>query len=420
MNWRFLTVALGVWLATGCKNAAPPSPADAAVGAQPPIAKSPAPTGAVKTSAAVGAASAPVEAEPYALPAGQTLGDALPPLPAPAAVLGGGGGGGGALLQAKTGCAADAADDFTLAKRLEVAFAPAKAGEPAQVLETCLLQKTGDRQDKVADTGKAFTVVAAFADDSRVAHTFEPLARPPQTLPAERRKAGHEGGGWASIIATGDPERPILALISGRFYDGALGEEVHFVRQARLLRKGPSGWQWHDFAKRSHTSIDDDHLRALCAGKADAAAADRAAGALQAACDQVQARDGAAAKAEARLAVRKKRPAGAAGGTAATDGDPQSIWLRDARAALAKGDFGQAIDTALLVDVVCGEAVGEAHSLIKDALAAQNVELQRPQPAQTLNDLCEPLPDKPAPKRPREAATKGKPDKPGSSGDPPP
>lgn len=399
-----LMVAAVACAACGNKPAEPEQPAPA-----------PEPAAAVAGKVAAPApAKAPtlaaLDPEPMQLPAGQTLGDALPKVPAPAPLLGGSGGGGGATVQAKNGCGADLPDDFVVAKRVEVAFAPAKPGDPAPVLETCLLQKTVERADKVAEAGKQFSVVAAFADDTKVSFAFEQMVRPAKTLPPERQKSGHEGGGWASLIATGDPLRPILAVVSGRFYDGELGEEVHFVRQSRLLQQTPSGWAWQPFAERRHLSLDGDHLRALCAGKADASAADRAAGALQAACDKAQALESEVAKAEARLATRKKRLAGAAGGTAATDADPQSIWLRDARGLLQKGDFNGAIETALQADVVCGEAVGEAHAIIKDALAAEKVEPQRPQPALAMNDLCEPLPDKPAPKRPRDNSPKAKAD----------
>lgn len=357
------------------------------------------------------APEAPLDPEPYALPAGQTLGDALPQLPAPAPRLAGGGSAGGAVLQAKSGCAADVPDEYTLVRRVELTYPATKPGDPAQVLEVCLLQKTVDRADSVAEGGKAFLVVAAFADETKVSHPFEQLTRPPTTLPPERQKSGHDGGSWAGLFATGDTDRPALAVVSARFYDGPLGEEVQFVRASRLLTKAAQGWQWVPLASRTHRSVDLEHLRALCSGKADASAADKAAGALAVACERAEAVETEAAKAETRLATRKKRLAGAGGGQAASDPDPQSIWLRDARVALAKGEFAAAIETALHVDVVCGEAVAEAHAVVKDALAAQRLEPLRAQPQQTLSELCEPLPDKPAPRRPREAPAKGKPDK---------
>ena len=341
--------------------------------------------------------------EPFALPAGQTLGDALPQVPPAAPLLRAGGGPVAAgTLQAKTGCAQDAPDEFSLAKRLEIAYPAAKEGAPSAILEVCLLQKTLDRQDKVAQSGKQFEVVAAFADDSRAAHTFDETTRPAKTLPPERQASGHDGGGWAGLIATGDPDRPVLAVVSGRFYDGALGEEVHFVRHARLLQKVGAAWAWQPLVERAHSSLDVEHLRALCGGKADASAADKAAGALQAACDRLQLAEGDAAKTEARLALRKRRLNGLGGGKPESDADPQAIWLRDAKAQLAANDADGAVQTALKVDAVCGEPVGEAHGIIRDALAARKAEPVRAMPAQPVNDVCEPLPDKPAPKRPRE------------------
>jgi len=363
-----------------------------------------------RATSSTATAEVAIEAEPYALPAGHTLGDALPAVPPPAPRLGGGGTNGGAVLQAKTGCASDAPDDYALARRVELTYPPAKAGDPAQVVEVCLLQRTVERADKVAESGKAFLVVAAFADDTRVSHAFDPLTRQPTTLPPERRRAGHDAGAWAGLFATGDPERPALAVVSARFYDGALGEEVQFARASRLLRNTAHGWQWSPFANRAHASMDVEHLRALCAGKADASPADKAAGPLAVACERADAAEVELAKAEARLATRKRRIAGGSGGQAASDADPQSIWLRDARAALSKGDYAVAIDTALQVDVVCGEAVAEAHAVVRDALTAQHLEPLRTQPQQSLSVLCEPLPDKPVPRRPREAAIKGKPE----------
>ncbi len=406
LRWTATVAAVSVAACQGKPPAPPAAPAPQPAA----VADTAKPLAQPATPAAAPAAA--IEPEPYALPAGQTLGDALPQLPASAPRLGSGGGAvGGAVLQAKTGCAADAPDDYTLVRRVEQTYPPAKPGEPAQVLEVCLLQKPVDRADKVAESGKAFLVVAAFADDSRVSHTFEQLARPPTALPPERQKAGHDGGSWAGLFATGDPDRPALAVVSGRFYDGALGEDVQFLRVARLLTKTAQGWQWSALAERSHKSVDLEHLRALCAGKADASPADRAAGALAAACDRVDAVETEAATADARMATRKKRLAGAGGGKPETDPDPQSIWLRDARAALAKGDPGAAIETALKVDVVCGEAVSETHAIVKEALGALKVEPLRAQPQQTLGELCEPLPDKPAPRRPRETTAKGKPEK---------
>ena len=56
--------------------------------------------------------------------------------------------------------------------------------------------------------------------------------------------------------------------------------------------------------------------------------------------------------------------------------------------------------------MVCGEATRDAHAIVADALVEGHVTPARVSPNQPLGDLCEPLPDKPAPKRQRAEAEK--------------
>ena len=120
-----------------------------------------------------------------------------------------------------------------------------------------------------------------------------------------------------------------------------------------------------------------------------------------------------AAGAAERLALRQKRLKGQGSELAEKDADPQSIWLREARKQLKAGAWQAAIGTALRVDMICGEAVQEAHAIVMDALAEGHVAIAKVAPNQPLAELCEPLPDKPAPKRQRVDPEKpAKPEKP--------
>jgi hypothetical protein len=349
--------------------------------------------------------------EPMDLPAGQTLGDLLPPLPKPAPRLGFANG--GAPEPSGRDCTESAPSGYSLVKRIEVAVPAAKPGGAETTLQGCILHSLdGERSDRVGNTGRKYLLVAVGDDNKPISFEVAALSRAVDKLPPERQKAGHDASGWASLIATGDDSQPFLAVTSGRFYDGALGEEVHFARAAWLLKKTGEAWGWQPLLEKRFVINDFEHLHALCEGRADASAADRAAGTVAAACPLAERQTAHDEQAVARLATRKKRLGGTAGGDAQNDADPQSIWLREAKAALAKGEAAKAIEVALKVDVVCGEATGEAHALVREALAASKRELQRAQPAQTTNDMCEPLSDKPAPKRPKGDAKDAKPAKP--------
>ncbi len=336
-----------------------------------------------------------------ALPAGQTLSDLLPAIPV---LLQRVGGGSPSSAPPEHSCADSEPAGYDLVKQVTLTLPPAAAGQPSQALSVCLFQQfQADRADKITSSGRVYQLLAVQADGSSIAGDLPELARPPKRLPPERVRGGHEATGWAALVASGDAEMPVLAVATARFYDGPLGEEVHFIRQAKVLRRQGAGWAWLPLVERAFSVTDWDHLQALCAGKADACDADRAAGALQVACDKVEAAEATREEGRlARLATRKKRLAGGGGGNADLDPDPQSLWLRDAMAAVRKGEHAKAVELALKVDAMCGESAAEAHALIRESLAAAQLEAVKSQPAQSLVELCEPLADKPAPKRPRQ------------------
>lgn len=401
-------------IACGCGRTAPPqSAAPTAAAASNKPASANADALAAPAAPRSGLTPEQLPEEPMTLPAGHTLGDLLPQIPKPAPQLGATGGAATSAAAGSSDCGDAAPDGFSVVKRVDVLLDPAHPGEAPATMQGCVLQQViGDRADRVASSGRRYLAVAVLPDGKRVTGDVGEIERPSTQLPPERRSGGHDATGWASLIATGDPTRPLLLVVTARFWDGPLGEEVHFVRQSRVLGDGPDGWHWRAGPHRAFSIIDFNHLQALCSGSADASAADRAAGAVAAACDRVATQAAEHdAQALARLAIRKKRLGGAAGGDAATDPDPQSIWLRDAKVALAKANWVQAVTLALQVDVVCGEAATEAHKIIADAMAGQKREPIKAQPAQSTTDLCEPLPDKAPPKRQRadKAAVPAKP-----------
>lgn len=354
---------------------------------------------AAQVVAAPQPAPEPVDAEPpLDLPAGRTPGDLLPPLPTPAPRLGRGGDKPTAVYPS-TGCADLAPQGFALVRSLEVTLPPKAAGELPGVLETCLFQKavdrtTLDRKDKAGHAGRTFHLVAAWPGEAVQALDVEEASRVPRDLPQPLQEAGHDASAWGTLISTGWPDAPVLAVLSARFYDGPLGQEVHWLRDARLLRagKGPAPKEgWQAFEKREFTSLDAEVLR--LAAEKDPSLADKLADREQKAAD--------------RLALRAKWLKGAGDEkVTAAEPDPQALWLRDGRKALQKGDWKLAIELALRVDAVCAEPTSEAHALLKDALQAGQVPPAKVQPAQATVDLCEPLPDKPAPRRKPEPVKK--------------
>lgn len=395
---RHLALTLALIAMAACRGEPAGPAAEAPSGTQAPVT-------AEEPAEAVNPAT-PAEAEGPALdlPAGQTLGDALPPLPLPAPRLGSGAGGEVGVAYPPASCDDLAPEGYNLAKQLSFSVPPATAGDPPGVLDVCLHQKLLDRKDRAGRGGRQFVAIAAWPDGQVQTADFAEFSRPPTNLPAERARAGHDAAAWGTLVATGHARLPVLAVVSGRFYDGTLGDEVHYLREARLLRvpaksadKGAAP-AWQPFERRAFGTVDLAHLEALCEGRSEAGPGPP----LAAACARRDKLTSTQAEAAAgRLAGREKRLAGQAddGAKAATDADPQSIWLREGRKALRKGDATAAIEAALRVDAVCGEAVAEAHSLIGDALVVLDLKAVKVRPAQTTAPLCEPLPDKPAPRR---------------------
>lgn len=344
---------------------------------------------------------AALPADPVGLPQGQTLGDALPPLPPLPRRVGPLPGSQGAA-GAASGCTAGMPKHAVLIERLSLDLAQTGAGAAAPQLVVCLLQLSTVRADRAGNSGRRFRAVAVWPDGNRVVQDLHELARVPLTLPPERAESGHDGSAWGGLVATGDPRRPVMAITSGRFLDGPLGEEVHLLRRAAVLGRRAGSWSWQTVGERASMAFDLPHLRALCKGEATASPADRAGGAVAAACKQATAVETGLRQAAAkRLETRQARLNGQSGGDAAKDPDPQSIWLRDGRAALAASNPEKAIQLAMQIDMVCGDAVREAHALLAEALKLAGVTRQPVKPAQGTQPLCEPLPDRPASKRAR-------------------
>ncbi len=388
-----LAVGLVALLATACADK--DGQDKPAAGKKKPAIAAPTPAG---PAAAVGAEPA------LELPAGQTLGDLLPPLPTPVPRLAHGGADKPSAVYPLAGCADLGPEGFGLVRRLEITLAPTAAGGLPGVLEACLFQKSLERKDRAGRTGKIFHLVAAWPGDAVQALEVEEFARTPKSLPPLRQASGHDASAWGALVATGWPEAPVLAVLSARFYDANLGDEVHWLRDAQLLRTVKGGAKWAAFEKREFMTLDLEQLRLLCEGRGD----EKGAAPLQAACDRFERLAGdQEQQAAERQAVRAKRLKGQGDEKVAPDtADPQAIWLRDARRALKAGSWREAIELALRVDAVCAEPTSEAHALLKDALEKANLPPARVQPAQATMDLCEPLPDKPSPKRKVEVPKK--------------
>lgn len=347
-------------------------------------------------------AAEPVAAEPpLELPAGQTVGDLLPALPTPVPRLAHGGGDKPAAVYPNVGCVDLGPEGFGLVRRLEITLPAGTPGGLPGVLEACLFQKALERKDRVGRTGKIFHLVAAWPGDVVQALEIEEFARPPQNLPPDLQKSGHDASAWGALIATGWPEAPVMAVLSARFYDGILGDEVTWRRDARWLQAAKGGAKWAAFEKRDFATVDLEQLRLLCEGPAE----EKGTAPLQAACDRFERLAGDQERQAAdRQALRAKRLKGQGDDKVTPDAaDPQAIWLRDARRALKANAWREAIELALRADAVCAEPTTEAHAVLKEALEAGHQAPARVQPAQATVDLCEPLPDKPSPKRKLEA-----------------
>ncbi len=343
------------------------------------------------------APAAVAEEPPLALPAGQTPGDLflVPPKLPPRLTTGGDG---GQPAVPTSDCADAGPSGALLVKHLELTLPAAKPGEAPQVVQACLFQNALERTDRTSHSGKQFHIVAVWPGDVNWAMDVAEPEREPSNLPPERSKAGHDATAWGTLIATRLPETPVLAVISSRFIDGNLGEVLQWRRQARLLHVGKG---WLPFEGREFSSVDGEHLRQLCEGKAEYSPADKAAGALQLACDRLsQWQPTHEEQQQAHLTLRNERLLGkGSDAVTAAEEDPQSAWLLAGKRALAKGDWATAAQMALRVEMVCGEPVTEAHALLSEVAKIAALPPIRVQPAQNPVAMCEPLPDKIAPRR---------------------
>jgi len=290
---------------------------------------------------------------------------------------------------------------FVLTRKLEVLTPPAKKGDAIQTLELCLFHKWNKRlENEIGQrTGRRHHFVAAFPGSTAASWTSKEVLRTDLGL----NEAGAKGlaAGWAAIVPTRVPKWPAVAVVSARFYGGELGEEVHYLRRARVLLKSGGRWTWAPLHERAFATLDPRHLKARCADTANAEAAP---------CTDVNGRILRAAKqAVSRLKKRKARLAGKAdrkrkrsrkGAPNAYKGDPdpQASWLRDGHKALNKGDSKLAIRNALRVFAVCGETSRPAADLISKAAKRSKLSLDQVRPNQKAHDLCAPLPDKDPPK----------------------
>jgi hypothetical protein len=323
-------------------------------------------------------------------PAAATPGDALGPLPSAVRRLGRGmTAAGGVALEPDVACdqlAPDAA--WKLTSRTVINRLPAKAGEPTSTVELCLFQKWLSRkdEDKHSRTGKQHLFVAAFPGSDVAAWTSDELEFTPASLPAD---AAVSASGWAAALPTGLAEMPALAVASARFFDGALGEQVHYRRVGRVLRKSRGRWAFTELETIDIKSLDLAHIDATC-GVGGPAGCPEALAAAAAWRKDAKGREHRRAD---RLAGKTARVPGHD-----VDGDPQSEWLREAYADRKHKKANDAALNALRVEVACGEAVTQARELFTSiGVASGGVEQAEPSPK--AGDLCAPLADKGGPPR---------------------
>jgi len=364
------------------------------------------------------------------LPPKVTPGDVLPlPPPLPRRLAGGSGAPGTGPELPIISCARMAPDGtFKLSRRIEVGrlgrevattlgtptrrgkdAAPTPAGKAAKAskmrggakkkkptaagtLELCLFHKWRAREpgENRTHTGRVHHFVAAFPGSDVTSWTADELTRAPKSLPED---ALWLSAGWASILPTGLPDRPAIAIVSGRFYDGKLGEEVHYIRKARMLQRHRGRWAWVPWMSRRYKTLDVEHLRNACKRGGPAG------------CRRSRARIASAERSAARrLKQRAARLAGRGGSRPGKSAaDPQSAWIALGRRVLREGRWKEAIDFALRSEMVCGEAGRDARRIIGRALRIGKVKAELSEPQLNRRPLCEPLPDK-APPRTRKVA----------------
>lgn len=334
--------------------------------------------------------------EPVAAPEGATPGDVLGPAPKPARRLGakgvavGADGKPGKPLQAEVPCDELAPDSaFKLASKAEIQL-PAPAGEEPATIEVCLFHKSTARQDveRFARTGRQHAFVAAFPGRDVAIWTADEQQFEPATLPAD---AAVSASGWAALLPTGLDDRVALAVVSARFYDGPASEVVRTVRVGRVLEQKGGRWGWQPLAQVAVDSLDLDYIDARC--KADPAA--------EGCADLVARAERWRAEAEQRSSRRQQRLDGkaAAGPKGKPEGDPQSEWLRRANAALGARKPHDAVEAALHVEMLCGEAVLEARAAFAQAARLANQPILRVEPKPRATALCGPMADRGGPAR---------------------
>lgn len=386
-------------LATACGSKSDDSalaPRAESVAAGAPTAAGTAPAGkeaAAKPSATEEAEESP---EPVAAPAGATPGDVIGPGPKAARRLGakgaavGADGKPGKPLQPEVACDELAPDSaFKLANKVEISL-PAPAGEEPATIELCLFHKSTARQDveKFNRTGRQHAFVAAFPGREVAIWTADELQFEPATLPAD---AAVSASGWAALLATGLDDRVALAVASARFYDGGASEMVRTVRVGRVLEQKGGRWGWQPLTQVSVDSLDLDDIDSRC--KADPGADGCA--------ELVGRAERWRADAEQRLARRQLRLEGkaAAGPKGKPEGDPQSEWLRRANAAIGAKKPRDAVEAALHVEMLCGEAIIEARAVYAQAARLANSPILHVEPKPRAAALCGAMADRGGPAR---------------------
>jgi hypothetical protein len=341
-----------------------------------------------------------------------TPGDVLPPLPTPAPQLGDGSA--PVRLRPIRGCAQmSPGDGFKLARRFEVPFPvsrPGPDGGKARVsdgtLELCQFNRwlARDGDETRTRTGRRHHFVAAFPGDDVAAWTPAELTRPvaegsqgPFAAPSTLTAAG-----WAALIPTGLAEVPAVAVVSGRFFDGAVGEDVHWQRQAAALIRTRGRWAFKPLDLLAWQTLDTAWLKAGCAAlpdEADKAAVSRC---HPAAIDRAIAKQAKASARHDKARERLLKVGKVDGVSLAKPGpDPQAHWLGAARKALAAKNARIARRLAVRALVACGEPIEELEPILDDLGKLSRFRRATPRPKPKPAPLCGPLADKPAPPRKR-------------------
>ncbi len=359
--------------------------------------------------------SAPVENDDDELdkvappPAQATAGEVVDRLPRPAPKLSDGVQ--TATAMPDTSCEELAPDNnFKLARKIDVITHSTTKGEAEQTLELCVFNRWVQRSDPELSqrTGRKHHYVAAFPGNNVSSWTSREISRGDLGLPEEGAKG--LAAGWAALIATGVAKWPAVAVVSGRFYGGELGEEIHYLRRGRVLLQKSGRWTWEPLTERAFATLDTTWLQKKCedATAAQSNLCKTAAERIQRTLAQANMRqrrrkarlagkdDPTTKRPKSRRNQKKKLPANPL--TYTDDPDPHAAWLRDGRQALAQGNSKLAIRNALRVFVACGESSKQATALIAEANKKAKVAAPRVQPMSKGGQLCEPLPDKPPPK----------------------